>query len=148
MIESQSPDLPRRLLTELCRLVAERAAVERQVHADFSQRNETAENEFREAERLLNEDYRSRKAAVEQELTSTRTATETKFQSEHEALEKAYEAAKEKIAAQFAADQQAAEQAQQDAHWEAIEASEAARGGMNIPLKEVLAGLGIPLAAA
>ncbi len=141
MTESQSPDLPRRLLTELCRLVAERAAVEQQVHTDFSQQNETAESEFREAERLLSEDYRTRKAAVEQEFASTRTATETKFQSEHEALEKAYEAAKEKIAAQFVADQQAAEQAQQDAHWEAIEASEAARGGMNIPLKEVLAGL-------
>ncbi len=141
MIESQSPDLPRRLLTDLCHLVSERASVERQVHADFSERNETAENEFREAERLLNEGYHARKAAIEQEFTSTRTTTETKFESEHEALEKAYEAAKEKIAAQFAADQQAADNAQQDAHWEAIEASEAARGGMNIPLKEVLAGV-------
>jgi energy-coupling factor transporter ATP-binding protein EcfA2 len=141
MSEPQSPDLPRRLLTDLCHLVSERAAVERQVHADFAQGNETAENEYREAERLLTEDYHARKAAIEQEFASARTTTEAKFQSEHESLERAYEAAREKIAAQFAADQQAAEQAQQDAHWEAIEASEAARGGMNIPLKEVLAGL-------
>ena len=125
MSESLSPDLPRRLLTELCRLVAERAAVERQVHSDFAAHNETAESEFREAERLLTEDYRTRKAAIEQELASTRSTTETKFQSEHDTLEKAYEAAKEKIAAQFAVDQQAAEQAMQDAHWEAIAASEA-----------------------
>ena len=141
MSESQSPDLPRKLLTELCRLVSERAAVERQVHADFAQGNETAESEFRDAERLLTEDYHTRKAAVEQEFASAHNTTETKFHTEHESLEKGYEAAKEKIAAQYAADQQAAEHAQQDAHWEAIEASEAARGGMNIPLKDVIAGV-------
>lgn len=141
MSESQSPDLPRKLLTELCRLVSERAAVERQVHADFTQGNETAESEFRDAERLLTENYHSQKAAVEQEFASARNTTETKFHTEHEALEKGYEAAKEKITAQYVADQQAAEQTQQDAHWEAIEASEAARGGMNIPLKDVIAGV-------
>ena len=29
----------------------------------------------------------------------------------------------------------------QDAHWEAMEAADAARGGLNLPLKEILAGL-------
>ena len=45
------------------------------------------------------------------------------------------------VLARFSADEQAAQQALQDAHWEAMEASDAARGGLNLPLNELLAGL-------
>ena len=54
---------------------------------------------------------------------------------------KEYETVRAEVLARFTADQQAAEQALQDAHWEAMEASDAARGGLNLPLKEILAGL-------
>ena len=65
MSESSSPDAPRRLLTDLCRLVAERAAVEEEVNAGFAARNEAAEKEYQEAQRLLDERYRAEKAAAE-----------------------------------------------------------------------------------
>ena len=135
-----SPEAPRRLLTDLCRLVAERAAVEKQARAGFLARNEAAEQEFQESERSLLENYRARKAAVEQELASTRDATETKFHAEHDSLKKEYDSVRAKIEADHTADQQAAEQAMQDSHWEAMEAADAARG-VNLPLKEVLAGV-------
>ncbi len=56
-------------------------------------------------------------------------------------MQKEYESVKAKAIARFAADQEAAQQALQDAHWEATEAADAARGGLNLPLKELLAAL-------
>ena len=53
MSELLSPDAPRRLLSELCRLAAERAAAEQSLHAGFDARNEAAEKEFQDAERSL-----------------------------------------------------------------------------------------------
>ena len=70
-----------------------------------------------------------------------RTTTAAKFEAEHGVLEREYEKLRREVLARFAADQQAAEQALQDAHWEAVETSDAARGGLNVPLKEIFAGL-------
>ncbi len=141
MSELLSPDAPRRLLSELCRLAAERAAAEQSLRAEFDARNEAAEKEFQDAERSLTAHYIARKAAVEAEYASKHDTTAAKLQAEHDALQKEYETAKAKAIARFTADQEAAQQALQDAHWEATEAADAARGGLNLPLKELLAAL-------
>ena len=141
MSELLSPDAPRRLLSELCRLAAERAAAEQSLRGGFDARNEAAEKEFQDAERSLTEHYTARKAAVETEYAGKHNATAAKLQAEHDALQKEYESVKAKAIARFTADQEAAQQALQDAHWEATEAADAARGGLNLPLKELLAAL-------
>lgn len=141
MSETVSPDGPRRLLTDLCRVVVERASVEEEVNTGFVGRKDAVEKEYQDVERQLDERYRTQKKTVEEAYASTRTATVTKFESEHGALQKEYDSVRAETLARFNADQQAAQQALQDAHWEAMEASDVARGGMNLPLKDVMAGL-------
>jgi DNA segregation ATPase FtsK/SpoIIIE, S-DNA-T family len=138
--QSLSPEGPRRLLTDLCHLVADRAAVEKEAKGAFLARNEAAEQEFHESERTLTESYGTRKAAIEKELASMREATETKFRTEHDSLKKEYGSVRAKIEADYAAHQQEAEQALRDSHGEATEAADAARG-VNLPISDVLAGL-------
>lgn len=141
MSETVSPDGPRRLLTDLCRVVAERASVEEEVNSGFAGRRDAIEREYQEAQRQLDDRYRTDKKVVEDEYASTRAAATAKFESEHGALQKEYESVRAEALARFNADQEAAQQALQDAHWEAMEAADVARGGMNLPLKEILAGL-------
>ncbi len=141
MTEPLSPDGPRRLLGELCRLAAERESVEEEANAGLAARNEAAEREFQESQRTSAERYRTRKAAAEAEYASARTAVETKFRTEHDALQQEYESVRAEILARAEADTQATEQALQDSHWEALEAADAARGGLNLPMKDLLSGL-------
>ena len=141
MSEARSPETPRRLLSDLCRLVAERASLEGQIEADFAARNAAAEKASQEAQSRLDDRYRREKTATEEQCASARTTATTKFESEHGGLEREYEKVRADALARFAADMQAAEQALQDAHWEAVENSDAARGGLNLPLKEIFAGL-------
>ena len=91
MSETPVPEMPRRLLTDLCRLVAERAGVEEEINSGLAARNEAAEKEYHEGQRLLDERYRLEKAKAEEEYASTRAAAVAKFESEHSALSKEYE---------------------------------------------------------
>jgi DNA segregation ATPase FtsK/SpoIIIE, S-DNA-T family len=141
MSETPSPDVPRRLVTDLCRLVAERAGVEEESGAGFLARNEAAEKEYQEGQRRLDERYQAQRTTAEQEHSAARSAALAKFDSEHGAAQQEYETIRQEVDARFAAEQQTAEQALQDAHWNAMETSEASRGGLNLPLKEILAGL-------
>ncbi len=141
MTDPLSPDGPRRLLSELCRLAAERESVEEEADAGFSARNEAAEREFQGSERATAERYRARKAAAEAEYASARREVETKFRTQYDALQQEYESVRAEVLARAESDAQAAEQALQDSHWEALEAADAARGGLNLPLKDLLAGL-------
>ncbi|MEN6452483.1 MAG: FtsK/SpoIIIE domain-containing protein, partial [Thermoguttaceae bacterium] len=141
MTEPLSPDGPRRLLTELCRLSAERDSVEREANAAFAARNEAAEREFHESQATAADHYRDHRTAAETEYTTARNAVETKYRAQHDGLEKEYQTLRGEIVNRAAAELQTTEQALQDAHWEAMEAADAARGGLNLPLKELLAGL-------
>ncbi|MEN6459688.1 MAG: FtsK/SpoIIIE domain-containing protein [Thermoguttaceae bacterium] len=141
MTQPFSPDGARRLLAELCRLAAERESVEAEIQASFAARNEAAEREYQNSIQTTGEQYRTQKATAESEYASSRTNTETKYRTEHDAIQQEYENVRNEIVARTAADTQATEQALQDSHWEALEAADAARGGLNLPLKELLAGL-------
>ena len=141
MSEAPSPETPRRLLSDLCRLVADRASVEGQIEGQFAARNAAAEKESQEAQTRLDDRYRRDKTTAEEQYTSLRTSTATKFEADHGAIEQYYEKLRSEVLGRFTTDMQAAEQALQDAHWEAVENSDAARGGLNLPLKEMLAGL-------
>jgi len=139
--ELLSPEGPARLLDELCRLAGERAAAEKNIEAGFAERNQAAENEYQSQRRLLEENYQAEKSRLEAEYATAKKDTEEKYRTEHAALEKEYKTVRAEILAKYEAERQAAEQALQDAHWEAIEAGDAARGGLNLPLKDILAAL-------
>ena len=89
-------------------------------------------------QRLLDERYRAEKAAAEEEYASTRARGRDEVPvGARRAGEGVRDGPRRRSLARFTADQQAAEQALQDAHWEAMEAADAARGGLNLPLKEL-----------
>ena len=150
MSETLSPDAPRRLLTDLCRLVAERAAVEEAVATPALPRaTKRPSRSFRRPSDRSTSTIARDKAAVEKEYAATRERDRGEVRvGTRRAGEGIRGGPREDRSPDFAADQQAAEQALQDAHWEAMEAADAARGGLNLPLKEVLAGAGQPLAAS
>jgi DNA segregation ATPase FtsK/SpoIIIE, S-DNA-T family len=135
-----SPEGPREVLSDLCHLVTDRAAVEKRVQTDFAERNAEAEQAYRESQDSLTKNYREKKAAIEKEYNSMRDATETKFRTEHDSTTKEYEAARAKIEADYAGHLKDAEQALRDARGEATEAADAARG-VNLPVNDVLAGI-------
>ena len=141
MSDSFTPDGPQRLLSDLCRLVAERRKVEEESQTDLVSEGDTSEKDFQESQESSAEDFRAKKEATEAEFVAAREAVETKYKAEREGLEKAYESVRAEIEARHAADLQAAQQTLQDSHWEAIETSDAARGGLNMPMKDLLAGL-------
>ncbi len=104
-------------------------------------RPNSAGKEFQEAQQRLDKQYRDDKTATERQYATARTETAARFESEHAALEKEYEEVRAEALARSSADEKAADQALQDAHWRAIEASDAARGNLNVPLDDLLAGL-------
>lgn len=141
MTEPSSSDRTQRLLADLHRLVVERATAEDKLSLGTRVRSETAENEFQETQRRLAEQYRTQKAAAEKEYASVRSRIQNQFQEQRHRLETEFEAAREAAHQRYADDLEAAKKAQQDAHWEATEAVEAARGGLNLPVQELLTGL-------
>ncbi|MBN1394579.1 MAG: AAA family ATPase [Pirellulales bacterium] len=141
MSDAFSPDGPKLLLDDLCRLVADRREVEEKSRADLASQREAAENESREAERAAAERHGAEKAAVEAEYAAAREETEEKYRAERGALEKEYESVRAEIEERFAAESLTAQQKLQDSHWQAIESSDAARGGLNVTLQELVEGL-------
>ena len=141
MTEVPSPETPRRLVTDLCRLVAERAGSEKEFQAGFVARNAAADNEYQEAQEQLDRRYNTDRANAEQEHVSVQSGAVAKFDAELAATQQEYDSLREKILTDFAAEQQAAEHALQDAKWNATETAEVARGGLNLPLDDLVAGL-------
>ena len=57
MTEPFSPDGPKQILTDLCRLAAERVPAEEAIAAGFQGRNEAAEKTYQEAQEALTAHY-------------------------------------------------------------------------------------------
>ena len=142
MSETPSPETPRRLLTDLCRLVAERAGVEEEINSGFAARNEAAEKEYQEGQRLLDERYRAGKGEGRRRvrIDAHRGRGEVRVGARCVG-EGVRDGPRRKCSPASPPTSRPPEQALQDAHWEAMEAADAARGGLNLPLKEILAGL-------
>lgn len=141
MSDCFSFEAPQRLLNDLCGLVADRRTAEEQSQSELVSRQEAAEKQFQESRQSSTERYQSEKEKNEEEYATIRDETEEKYQSEHKTLTEEYESVRAEIETRHVADIQAAQQKQQDSHWEAIESSDAARGGLNVPLQELAEGL-------
>ena len=72
MTEPFSPDGPQQILTDLCRLAAERVPAEEAIAAGFQARNEAAEKAYQEAQEALTARYQAEKAAAEAEDAALR----------------------------------------------------------------------------
>ncbi len=139
MTEPFSPDGPQLLLTELCRLAAERIPAEEAIVGGFKTRNEAAENAYQDGMESLTARYRAAKAAAEAELRTLRQEARERFDSEHKAVKAEYENAKREIAERFENEKAAAEQEMQNSQWDASTIAEAAKGGSGVQLKEIQA---------
>ena len=147
MSELLSPDAPRRLLSDLCRLVADRAAAESRSTPASSPATRRRRRSFRRpsvARRALPRAEGGRRAGIRLDARRDRDQVPRRARRRAEGIRVG---PRRRSLARFTADQQAAEQALQDAHWEAIEAADAARGGLNLPLERPAGRLGRPLAA-
>ena len=72
MTEPFSPDGPQQILSDLCRLAAERVPAEEAIAAGFQARNEAAEKAYQEAQEALTARYQAEKAAAEAEDAALR----------------------------------------------------------------------------
>ena len=141
MTEPFSPDGPQQILTDLCRLAAERVPAEEAIAAGFQARNEAAEKAYREAHEALTSRYQQAKAVAEAEETALRTEATAGFESENATVLRQYDEARQDVAERFEAVKADAEQEMQNAQWEATTIAEAAKGGSGVQLKEIQAQL-------
>ena len=101
MTEPFSPDGPQQLLTDLCRLAAERVPAEEAIAGGLASRTESAERAFRDGTESLTSNYQADKAAAEAESRSLRRHATEQFESEHAVVNAEYEKARRKIAEHF-----------------------------------------------
>jgi len=141
MTEPFSPDGPRQLLADLCRLVRERATVEVEISSGLVARKEAADRQYQESAKSLAERHHEEKAATEAEYASARGTILAKFEAEQRTVQKEYEAVRAQALARFEADEEAAQQHLLDARWEVMAMTEAARGGSSLQAKDLVAGL-------
>ena len=141
MTEPFSPDGPQQILSDLCRLAAERVPAEEAIATGFQARNEAAEKAYQEAQQALTARYQEEKAAAEADDAALRKEALERFEAEHATALGEYEKARQDIAERFEDEKAAAEQEMQNAQWEASTLAEAAKGGSGVQLKEIQAQL-------
>ena len=141
MSDPLSSDGPRQLLADVCALVRDRASAEKTVQAELAAGSKTADAEFAESQRALNKRLQAQKAATEQEWATLSKNTVTEGENKQKILEEEYKTLRAEILSRYAADQKAGHEAMQAARYAAGEAADQARGGLTIPLEDILAGL-------
>ncbi len=141
MTEPFSPDGPKQILGEFCRLAAERLPAEAAIAAGLQSRNDSADRAWQDGRHELTERYQREKAAAEAEYVRIRQEAQSRYEAECAVVQKEYDKARQEVAGRFDAAKSEAEQDMQNAQWEATTIAEAARGGSNIELDEVQAQL-------
>ncbi len=141
MIEPFSPDGPRQLLADLCRLVRERAASEVEISAGLVTGKETADQRHQESLESLSVRHQAEKEAVEKEYASARSIILARFESESRQMQKQYDSVRTEANTQFESDQTTAQQQLSTRRWEAMAMSEAAQSGSDLQVNDILAGL-------
>jgi hypothetical protein len=137
MTEPLSTSGLRNLLTDLCRLVAERVPAEGQIPLDFAERNEAAEKQHRRAEQELAAWHQSQRAAVEQEYHAARRSIAEEFQSDHRRVQEEYDQRRAEVLSRFEAADSAARQTLREGRWEATTIFEATKDGPRLQLREI-----------
>ncbi len=139
--ETARYDKSSQLLTELCLLVRERAESEAAIKQQAAAASQQAEQSYQQRRRELENWYQHEKQAAQQGYISAREKSLAEFQSQYEATLRQYEAELAAAQEEFDSQREAAKTAYEEARWEITAMSEAARGGSNLELKDILAGL-------
>lgn len=141
MTEPFSPDGPRQYLADLCHLVRERASAEVDITEHYALAKEEGERLFQQSQRSLTVRYHADKATAEEEYNTSKESIAATFDSEYSAAEEEYEKVRSTTRARCDTEREAAQQELQDARWEVTAMSEAARGGSNLQVKDIIGGL-------
>jgi S-DNA-T family DNA segregation ATPase FtsK/SpoIIIE len=141
MIDSFSPDGPKELLTDLCRLVRERAASEAQTQAGLLAGKESADKLHQDSQNALALRFKEEKEVAEAEYSAAKRQIHAKFESDAARVQKEYDSMREQIIAHFESDRKKLDRQLQESRWEIMAMSEAARSGSNLQLKEIVDGL-------
>ena len=134
-------DKSSQLLAELCLLVGERAAAEEAIKQQFAAASQKTEQSYQQQRRELESWYQHEKQTAQQEYLSLREKTLADFQNQYEATSRQYQAELAAAQQEFDSQREAAKAAYEEARWEITAMSEAARGGSNLELKDILAAL-------
>jgi energy-coupling factor transporter ATP-binding protein EcfA2 len=138
---SFSPDGPKLLLADVCRLVRDRATAEVELRSSLITGKDAADKNNQDALSTSSARYQSRKKTAEDEYASVKKDLSGKYDSESAQVQKDYEAARAQAISRFETDQAAAEQKLSESRWEVMAMSEAARCGSNLQVDEIIAGL-------
>ncbi len=140
-MDSLTPDLPRQLLSDLCRLVRERAASEADIQAGFIAGKEAADILHQESQNSLESRFKAEKDVTEAEYAAAKKQILAHFEAESSRLQNEYDAVHEQIIARFEGTRKTLERQMTESRWEIMAMAEAARSGSNLQLKEIIEGL-------
>ena len=136
-----SPDGPKQLLSELCRLAAQRVPSEAAINHGFQTRNEAADKAFQDAEQHRAETHAAEMKAAQTEYKEIREQLATRCDTEYAIRQHDFKTAKAAITERFDTEKAKAEQELEGAHWDASSIAEAAKGGAGIQIDESLVQL-------
>ena len=119
--------------------MGERAPAESDIVSSFHARNKAAQEQFRKTEQELTRRYEAELAAAESEYATTLNDIRKRFDAEYGGTEKLYTAARSEATDSFESQHEDAQKQRQEARWEATTISEAARGGSELQLPDILA---------
>jgi energy-coupling factor transporter ATP-binding protein EcfA2 len=140
-MDSFSPDGPRQLLTDLSRLVRERAASEVEIQAGLITGKEAADKRHEESQKSLASHFNAEKEVTEAEYAAAKKQILVHFESETRRIQKEYDSIHEQIIARYEGNLKILERQLTESRWEVMAMSEAARSGSNLQLKEIVDGL-------
>jgi energy-coupling factor transporter ATP-binding protein EcfA2 len=131
----------RELLSELHRLVAQRAPADVEIIATFTAQARAAEKQYQETQKDLADRNQQQRTVLENQCAVVRREAVTRFQADHSAARREYDEVRQYVAEQLAADAEAAKRQIQEAQWEAATIFEATRKGLDAQIKESQAQL-------
>jgi energy-coupling factor transporter ATP-binding protein EcfA2 len=134
-------DRLRELLSELHRLVAQRAPAEVEIVSTFTAKARAAEKQYQETQKDLTDRYQQQRTAVESQSAAVRREAVARFQADHGAARRQYDEVRQCVAERLAADAEAGKRQLQEAQWEAATIFEATRKGLDAQLQESRAQL-------
>jgi DNA segregation ATPase FtsK/SpoIIIE, S-DNA-T family len=141
IMEFLTPDLPRRVLSDVCRLVRERAASEAEIQAGMIGGREAADTAYQESQNSLDTQIKAEKEVAEASHAASNKQILAHFEAENGRVQGEYDAAQQQIAARFEGSRKSLERQMTEKRWEITALAEAARSGSNLQLKEITDGL-------
>ena len=136
-----TPDAPRRILSDVCHLVRERAASEAEIEAGLAGGREAADRLYQESQNSLDAQLKAEKEVAEANHAASKKQIMAHFEAEHSRVQKEYDDIGQQIVARYAAGRKSLERQMTEKRWEITAMAEAARSGSNLQLKEIIDGL-------